>query len=473
MRMSLAACVLLVLVGSARAHFIWLVPEPDKGTVQMIFSDTLEPDANVPIKKIAATKLFARVGAKGETVKVKMDEAKDFFRVSFEKPQDETAMIAGVCQVGVVSKGKAEPFLLFYYPKLVLRLGSAKESPAWLFDGSSQLPLEIVGSRDKKGMARVLWKGKPAAGVGVELTVPGVAKAVERKTDADGTFELAKPEKNGVFGIRATFIEAKAGELDGKKYKEIRHHATATFEAKVKKDAEQTAFVEAGDTKPAEDPAATKLLAEARAARAVWKDFGGFTADVTVNHNGDVHKGTVEVNAQGKVALKLDGFKQVLALAGEDLQTWARREVGSLVAHRLPGAESLKTPCAFLDPKDQHHPLGRAVRVLNDELHSSYRIRDRQIIEVNRTTKYVRFTITVLENVVNQEKQYLAASYVVDNWDPKTGQLVSSIAEHGTWQRVGTIDLPTSLLIVTTTSKDRDSRLLTLSNLQLLKAATR
>ena len=51
-----------------RAHFIWLVPEGDNtAAALMIFSDTLEPDGNVPVKKIAHTKLFARAGAKGET----------------------------------------------------------------------------------------------------------------------------------------------------------------------------------------------------------------------------------------------------------------------------------------------------------------------------------------------------------------------------------------------------------------------
>ncbi len=218
---------------------------------------------------------------------------------------------------------------------------------------------------------------------------------------------------------------------------------------------------QAGDKNPVADPAATKLLADARAARAVWKDFPGFRADLTVNDNGTLHKGHVDVKASGKVMLKLE--------ASEDLQKWTRREIASLVAHRLPGAESLKTPCAFADARDQHHPLGRKIRVLNDELHSSYRIRDNQIIEVNRTTPGVRFTITVLHNLVTKDKQFLPVSYVVDSWDPKTGQLVSSIAEHGTWERIGAFEMPRSLLIVTSTAKGRDSREITFSNVQLAR----
>jgi len=66
MRTTLAACVLLGLAGFAQAHFIWLTPESDKSSALMIFSDSLEPDGNVPITKIAQTKVLARVGTTGE-----------------------------------------------------------------------------------------------------------------------------------------------------------------------------------------------------------------------------------------------------------------------------------------------------------------------------------------------------------------------------------------------------------------------
>ena len=69
-----------------------------------------------------------------------------------------------------------------------------------------------------------------------------------------------------------------------------------------------------------------------------------------------------------------------------------------IVSHRLDNSAGLDTPCAFLDD-NKDHPLGRSLRVLNDEFHSSYRVRDRQIIVVNRQMKDSRFTISVLENL--------------------------------------------------------------------------
>src|SRR5208337_3429528 len=121
-----------------------------------------------------------------------------------------------------------------------------------------------------------------------------------------------------------------------------------------------------------------------------------------------------EVAAEGKVKLTLD--------ADDATKSWARREIASLVSHRLPGGPS-DTPCAFLDGIE-NHPSGRAIRVLNDELHSSYRIRDRQIIEVNRQMPDIRFTITVLENTLNEDKQFLPVFYVLNSWDVKTKTLV-------------------------------------------------
>jgi len=212
--------------------------------------------------------------------------------------------------------------------------------------------------------------------------------------------------------------------------------------------------------KPKEDPAATKLLADARAARASWHNFPGFSADLEVNVNGKVTKGHVDVDARGKIAL-----------SGIDVSVLARettRQLKSVIEHRLDGGGGeAKTPCAFPDD-NVDHPLGRAIRVLNDEFHSSYRIRDRQVIVVNRTVPGARFTITVIENRLNEEKQYLPACYVVNYWDLKNEALKSSQAFHQDWTRLGKFDLPLSVLVVTATPDGKlASRRLKLSNHKL------
>jgi hypothetical protein len=213
----------------------------------------------------------------------------------------------------------------------------------------------------------------------------------------------------------------------------------------------------AADDQPRANPEATKMLADAIAARATWAHFPGFKADLEVNIDGKVWKTTVTIDSKADVTLKLED---------EDAGRWAKRQLASLASHRLPGGDSEAT-CAFTDDV-AHHPLGRAITVLNDEFHSSYRIRDRQVIEVNRQTKDNRFTITVMENHVNAEKKFLPSSYVVNWWDLKGTTLQRSDTHYQTWQRIGAYDLPVSLTVVSATPTGQTARSVKLSNHQLL-----
>ncbi len=206
------------------------------------------------------------------------------------------------------------------------------------------------------------------------------------------------------------------------------------------------------------DAAATKLLADARAARAIYHHFPGFTADIDVNLDGKVTHGTVEVSDKGKVALKLEDAAA---------EKWAKNTLASTIAHRLDsGSSSGETPCAFVD-EDAHHPLGRAIRVLNDEFHSSYRIRDQQVIVVNRHMPGSRFTITVMENLRTKEGKFLPVCYVVNSWDAKTDALTSSETHHETWQRVGAFDLPQETVVVRAAAGKQEARSMKLANVHL------
>jgi hypothetical protein len=195
------------------------------------------------------------------------------------------------------------------------------------------------------------------------------------------------------------------------------------------------------------DPAATKLLADARAARAEWSHFPGFTANAEINIDGTITRAILKVSAKGKVTVETADS----APASKTATDWAKEQLASIVGHRLASGSSLDTPCAFIDD-NAHHPLGRAIHVLNDEFHSSYRVRERQIIEVNREMKDSRFTITVMENRLNAEKKYLPVSYVVNSWNTGARTLKSSTTYHHTWERVGDFDLPATVLVVTANS---------------------
>jgi len=207
------------------------------------------------------------------------------------------------------------------------------------------------------------------------------------------------------------------------------------------------------------DPEATKLLADARAARANWDHFPGFRADLEINVDGKVFSAPLTVTANGEVEFKIDN---------PEAQTWARRSLASLVGHRMDNGSPMHSPCAFAD-NNAEHPLGRAIQVLDDEFHSSYRIRDRQVIVVNRTSKDSRFTITVLENKLDEDKKYLPVSYVVNYWDLKGEELKRSESHHHSWTRVGKLDLPTELMVVIATPTKQEARRIKISNHKLFR----
>lgn len=460
---------LLLLAGltmPAQAHFVWILPSTNPkelGKAEVVFSDELASDSAVPIKKIAGTELFLR-GADGQKTKVKSTEGKASLVVGADIKEPQ--VLAGLTKYGVLKKAQDEPFLLIYHSKAILGWPFTAECcQPWHALALEIVPvLEGTGTKTHVAGVRVFWQGKPLAKAEVILLGTKDVPPIDGPTDAQGYFKegFAANKEPGLHGLRVVHKEAKAGEVDGKKYAEVRHYATLVW-ASPAPGKETT-------TRPSQpDPLATKLLSEARAARASWAKFPGFIADLEVNFGGKLEKGRLEVNADGKVKVEL---------TDKEMLPWVKKQLGSLVAHRLEGGPDKETPCAFTDGV-RNHPVGRAITVLNDELHSSYRIRDKQILEVNRTMGEERFTITVLENLQNADKKFLPTSYVVSSWNARSGALVRSQAFHDTWTRIGGFDLPSEMTVVmarpaTTdqagvTAGGLDIRRITVSNHKLTK----
>jgi hypothetical protein len=87
---------------------------------------------------------------------------------------------------------------------------------------------------------------------------------------------------------------------------------------------------------------------------------------------------------------------------------------------------------------------------------------------VNRKMKDSRFSITVTENHLNEDKLYLPVSYVVNFWD-KSDALTRSIAYHHTWVRVDKFDLPKNIEVITASSGKLESLNIALSKHKLGK----
>lgn len=161
-----------------------------------------------------------------------------------------------------------------------------------------------------------------------------------------------------------------------------------------------------------------RIFAEAVAHRAAWRDLPGFSADITGWLDGRAFAGSVTVKGDGSVEIKTDD---------PAAQPWLQDQLDSMVMHRQapPAASAGKTGPKFrLVEEPEGHPLGKLIAVEGGQMASSYRIKDRQILVVNRRMGKRNMTITILENETNPEGNFLPHSYVVQYWDAATGKLL-------------------------------------------------
>lgn len=184
-----------------------------------------------------------------------------------------------------------------------------------------------------------------------------------------------------------------------------------------------------------EKAAATKLYQAAREARAVWRDFPGFTADVTVSFNGK--------QTQGKLTADKD-FKVKLTLDDESLSEWSLPKLRSVIGHRKYRVQK-PIPATFAD-QQVNHPLGRLVNI--DDKNVSFRLQDNVMTEVQRRSDKMWFTISTLDVWRTKEGAVLPRDTSVTYRNPKTGAITSNRSNTFTFSRVGNYDLPATMLTV-------------------------
>jgi len=425
MRTSIAtlACAALLFVASpVRAHFLWVGVAPDaEGTpsAQVWFGETAGPGEAHLIDRVAHTKAWwSAAGQPSQKLSfVEHREGDEGALIATHRPEGPGSVEA-VCVYGVYQPGDSA-FLLRYYAKFL----EATDEQLRHFAAAKHLPLDIVPKRQHgRIMLNVTWNGKPAVADQVEVVATGPdGEEVEVDDTAKG-FRFA-PESAGLYAIRARLAEDIAGEHQGKAYEQQLNYCTL-------------ALLVPEESKPA--ASAAEVLSHARAARATWDDFPGFSADVAVVVDNQRHEGRIEVSADGDVTLT------GLELDDSGIQ----RSLQSLVSHRLSG-EREDDDVSFAEAPSRH-PLGRLLRLDYDtSMGSTYRVKGHVIREVNRNTPAGRFTISVLDVHRNPEGKYLPRVYTVSSWD-KDGALESSTTVRDDWVRVGSFDLPSRHAAVTT-----------------------
>jgi hypothetical protein len=146
-------------------------------------------------------------------------------------------------------------------------------------------------------------------------------------------------------------------------------------------------------------------------------------------------------------------------------------QLGSLVMHRLPrpSAPNHRKPVLRFDPARDDHPLGRLLIFEDGRFASSYRIRDKQIMVVNRHLGKENLTIIALENERNADGRFLPRCYAVHYWESGTGRLLRTETVRDRWQRVGEWDLPAVHEVTTATDAGLSVRRLSLSKHELAR----
>ena len=214
------------------------------------------------------------------------------------------------------------------------------------------------------------------------------------------------------------------------------------------------------------DPAAYKLLESAHNNRQVMSDaFPGFTADVTFSNDGKEYKGSIRYKRGEESQVKFDGLEK-------DDNAWVQDQLLSIIGHRRGGDFAKGDGRHPLSLGADKNAFGQLIN-LNDQLQSSYRVRDNQVTEVTRVMGDTRFTISVIQTAKADDGKYLPQHFVVSYRDNKTGDLQEVQAFRDAYQKLGGAWLPLSRTVVIFDDKTTPStRSLRLSNHQLLPAAT-
>jgi hypothetical protein len=163
------------------------------------------------------------------------------------------------------------------------------------------------------------------------------------------------------------------------------------------------------------DPAAWNLLKSARETSQNFPaNFAGVTVDIVLNDNGKVAKGSLTYKVGESGELKIEGLD-------EETKGWLNDQAMSIIAHRRGGDFAKgdgRHPITFAE--DDNSPAGRRI-ALNDSMKSFYRIRNQQVVEVDRTMGADHFVITVLETAKTPEGKSLPRHFTVAYFDAKTG----------------------------------------------------
>ncbi len=190
-----------------------------------------------------------------------------------------------------------------------------------------------------------------------------------------------------------------------------------------------------------DDPQAREAMKEVFGNTARWPaGFKGFTAEVTVNIDGQEETGTVTVKGPKEIETSISGEKQ---------KEFLTENMASIAMHRGPRSfdeSDGKYKLTFGD--DGVHPLGRKLVLGGDGMSSFYRIKDGRIRQINRKSPRFSFSINIEDSVKTVDDKYLTSKYTVYYFNPENGSLKDVESYTDKYSRVENADLPACRRII-------------------------
>lgn len=411
-------CGVAVILATADVHahflFVRVTPPAEAGrAAEVYFSERAEAGDPTFINKIAHTQLWQQT-IPGKFTPLRAHKRDDRLRAPL--PGSDSVVVVGKCEYGVLPR--KTPFLLRHFPKAMAGV-PAELNRMKPFAG---VPLEITAHIEGDIVRLTALKdGKPLAGA-VFIIITRDLVETKLKADADGRIAW-QPREPDDYSVYIQDMKKQSGTFKDKKYEEIRDFATLAFTWPLQPSSPE--------------PKAVALFQEALAARSRWEKFPGFSAKVAGQVDGRRFAGSLSVDAAGEVTVDVKD---------ETGRTWVQEQLDSIVLHRAARndarAKSKEQPFLYFGDHDTSHPLGRLLIFRGGRFASSYRVKDKQIMVVNRHLGKESMTITVLDNDRNVEGQFMPRSYTVQYWDAADGRLKRSETVHDRWTRVGAWDLP-------------------------------
>jgi Kelch motif len=214
----LGQCAVLAIVGTAHAHFPFIVPSSDGATAVLVMSESLAPDDRVSVSLLSEADLTLRDPSGRESPLTAPEAGSNATSLTLAVPGSGTRVIAGSIDLGIMQRGTSPAHLLIYYPKTIL--GDAFDPATTL---AARVPIELIPERTDRGnVLRLYVDGKPTANAPITIIRSGQPDR-EVLTDGMGRTE---PLEDGRLGAWARHWVDTPGERDGRAFTQVRRYAT-------------------------------------------------------------------------------------------------------------------------------------------------------------------------------------------------------------------------------------------------------